>query len=150
MRIAVPILAALVLASCAKPADSAKIEASAGKVELGQMNRDFAAALNARDAARAASCYAEDAVLVPPGEPIVKGRANIEAYWKTAIESGGVRDASVETLDAASSGSLGYEIGSFTLTSNGPNGEPVAERGRYVELLRRGPDGKWYSIAGET
>ena len=45
----------------------------------------------------AASLYTEDAVLIPPGEAIVRGRANIEAYWKAAIESGGVRSASVET-----------------------------------------------------
>jgi len=122
--------------------------ASASKVELGQMNRDFAAALNAKDAKMAASLYTEDAVLIPPGEALVRGRANIEAYWKAAIESGGVRDVSVETIDAQSSGALGYEIGTFALTANGPNGEAVKDKGRYIELLKRGPDGKWYSTAG--
>ena len=123
-------------------------EPSASQVDLGQMNRDFAAALNAKDAKMAASLYTEDAVLIPPGEAIVRGRANIEAYWKAAIESGGVRDASVETIDAQSSGEFGYEIGTFVLTANGPNGEPVKDKGRYIELLKRGPDGKWYSTAG--
>jgi ketosteroid isomerase-like protein len=87
-------------------------------------------------------------VVVPPGEAMVQGRAAIEAYWKTGIEQGGVRDASVETIKAESSGDLGYEIGSFVLTVNGPDGKPVQEHGRYIELLRRGADGKWYSTAG--
>jgi len=123
-------------------------ETSASKAELGQMNRDFASALNAKDAKLAASLYTEDAVLLPPGEAIVRGRANIEAYWKGAIESGGVREVSVETLDAQSSGELGFEIGTFELTANGPDGEPVKDKGRFIELLKRGPDGKWYSTAG--
>lgn len=148
MRVPLLITTALVLAACARPVDSAPAEVSATREELGQMNRDFAAALNAKDAALAASYYAEDAVVIPPGEALVRGRAAIEAYWKAAIESGGVRDASVETVDARSSGAVGWEIGNFTLTANGPTGEPLTEKGRYIELLQRGPDGKWYSIAG--
>lgn len=144
-KIALLIVTVLVLASCSKSGDS---EASASKVELGQMNRDFAAALNAKDAKMAASLYTEDAVLIPPGEDMVRGRENIEAYWKIAIDSGGVRDVSVETIDARSSGVLGYEIGTFELTANGPNGEAMKDTGRYIELLKREPDGKWYSTAG--
>jgi len=141
--------AVFLLASCTATPDGGKTApASATVEELGQMNRDFAAALNAGDAALAASYYTEDAVLIPPGEAMVKGRAAIEAYWKAAIEQGGARDASVETITAESSGDIGYEIGSFRLTANGPDGTPAQDQGRYIELLRRGADGKWYSTAG--
>jgi uncharacterized protein (TIGR02246 family) len=140
--------AALALTACSYSGDATRSEVSASIVELGQMNRDFAAALNAKDAKKAASLYTEDAVLIPPGEPVVRGRASIEEYWKGALESGGVRDVSVETMDALSSGSLGYETGSYKLTATGPNGEVVNQEGRYIELLRRGPDGKWYSTHG--
>ena len=138
----------LVLASCSPAGDAKPAPVSASVEELGQMNRDFAAALNAKDAALAASYYTEAAVVIPPGEAMVQGRAAIEAYWKAAIEQGGVRDASVQTIKAESSGDVGYEIGTFTLTVNGPDGTPVQEHGRYIELLKRGADGKWYSTAG--
>ena len=45
--------------------------------ELSQMNRDFVKALNAKDAVAAANCYTEDAMILPPNEAPVKGRANI-------------------------------------------------------------------------
>lgn len=148
MKIVLLLVAALAFAGCSSPNDSTQAEVSATKVELGQMNRDFAAALNAKDAQAAAALYTEDAVLIPPGEPLVQGRKAIEEYWRGALESGGVRDVSVETMDARSSGSLGYETGSFVLTANGPDGEAVIDRGRYTELLRREPDGRWLSTHG--
>jgi ketosteroid isomerase-like protein len=138
----------LSLSGCSVSEDSMQSEVSASKFELGQMNRDFAAALNAKDAKAAAAAYTEDAVLIPPGEPLVRGRAAIEKYWAGAIELGGIRDVSVESMDALSSGSLGYETGSFVLTVNGPDGEAVIDRGRYIELLRLQPDGQWLSTHG--
>ena len=137
MRTVLLFVVVLTLGACSGQKDATNVEVSASKVELGQMNRDFASALNAKDA-----------VLIPPGEPLVRGREAIEEYWRGAIESGGVRDVSVETMDALSSGSLGYEIGSFVLTTNGADGEAVIERGRYIELLRREPDGRWLSTHG--
>jgi len=148
MRAVLLVVVMFALSGCSGSVDSMQTEVSASKVELGQMNRDFAAALNAKDAKAAAALYTEDAVLIPPGEPVVRGREAIEEYWRGAIESGGVRDVSVETMDALSSGSLGYETGSFVLTANGPDGEAVVDRGRYVELLRREPDGRWLSTHG--
>jgi len=148
MKTVMLLILALTLGGCSGQDASNQAEVSAGKIELGQMNRDFAAALNAKDAKAAAALYTEDAVLIPPGEPLVRGREAIEEYWRGAIESGGVRDVSVETMDALSSGSLGYETGSFVLTANGPDGEAVIDRGRYIELLRREPDGRWLSTHG--
>lgn len=148
MRTIKLLAAVLVLSACADSRDIAGIEASASTFELGQMNRDFAAALNAKDAKAAAALYTEDAVLIPPGEPIVRGRQAIEEYWRAAIELGGVREVSVETMDAGSSGSLGYETGNFRLTVDGPDGSAVVETGRYVELLRRESDGTWRSTHG--
>jgi len=148
MRTALLLVSVFALNACSGPEVPVETEASASRIELGQMNRDFAAALNAKDAKAAAALYAEDAVLIPPGEPIVQGRPAIEEYWREALESGGIRDVSVETMDAQSSGPLGYETGSFVLTVNGPDGEPMVDRGRYIELLRREPDGTWRSTHG--
>lgn len=148
MRNALLFVLVLALSGCSGSEDSMQTEVSASKTELGQMNRDFAAALNAKDAKAAAALYTEDAVLMPPGEPLVRGRKAIEEYWRAAVDSGGVRDVSVETMDALSSGSLGYETGSFVLTANGPDGEAVIDKGRYIELLRREPDGRWLSTHG--
>jgi ketosteroid isomerase-like protein len=91
--------------------------------------------------------YTEDASLIPPGEAIVTGRANIQAYWQGAIDAG-IVDVTVATIATGSDGDLGYEVGRFTMTVRQPDGKEVVERGKYVELLKRGDDGTWKSIYG--
>jgi uncharacterized protein (TIGR02246 family) len=115
--------------------------------ELSQMNRDFAAALNAKDAVAAANCYTEDATILPPNEAPVKGRANIQKYWEGAIAAGAF-DAEVATTETGSNGDLGYEIGRLQMKIKMPDGKIVVERGKYTELLKRGADGKWLSTHG--
>jgi uncharacterized protein (TIGR02246 family) len=117
------------------------------EAELSQMNRDFVKALNAKDAVAAANCYTEDAVLLPPNEGPVKGRANIQQYWAGAIEAGAF-DAEVATTATGSDGDLGYELGRLQMKMKMPDGSIAVERGKYTELLRREPNGKWLSTMG--
>ncbi|WNH13999.1 YybH family protein [Thalassobellus suaedae] len=120
---------------------------SATVEELGQMNRDFAKALNAKDAVAAAAVYSKNASILPPNEPIVTGRANIQAYWQGAIDAG-IIDATVKTIDAKSEGNLGYEIGTFTMRFHGANNDTIVEVGKYTEILERNKKGKWISTYG--
>jgi len=115
--------------------------------ELSQMNRDFATALNNKDALAAANCYTEDATVLPPNEAPVAGRANIQKYWEGAIAAGAFAVA-VATISTGSNGDLGYEIGRFQMSIKDSNGKVTTERGKYIELLKRGEDGKWKSTHG--
>ena len=137
-------LAIATISSCAPAEEKAP---SATTEELGQMNRDFAKALTDHDAEAAANQYAEDAMLLPPGEPMVKGRADIKKYWQGGIDAG-IVEASVKTLDAASDGDLGYEIGTFELKLKDSTGNIIVDKGRYTEILRRDSSGKWISVYG--
>ena len=140
---AVVILSCLAMVGC----NESRTTRSASIEELGQMNRDFAKALIAKDAAAAAMLYDENASLLPPNEPIVTGRDKIQEYWQGLIDAGLV-DVSVRTIDAESDGDLGYEIGTFELKLAGENGETITDGGKYTEILKRDATGKWISIYG--
>jgi len=129
------------LNSCCESTKPATVE------ELGQMNRDFAKALVAGDAAAAASVYDVNASLLPPNEQIITGRADIQAYWQGAIDAGLI-DAKVETIDASSDGELGYEIGTFELKFQLEDGTIITDIGKYTEVLQRNEDGYWISLYG--
>jgi uncharacterized protein (TIGR02246 family) len=115
--------------------------------ELSQMNRDFARALNEKDAVAAANCYMEDATILPPGEAPVSGRANIRQYWEGALAAGAF-DVEVASVSTGSDGNLGYEVGRFQMHIKDSAGNVTTERGKYIELLTRGKDGKWKSTHG--
>ena len=84
-------------------------------------------AVNAGDAAAAAEFYAEDAVLMPPGAERIEGRENIEAFWRDFLKGGAKLDT--ETLDAATGGGIGYEVGTVSVTMPGADA-PLA--GKYI------------------
>jgi ketosteroid isomerase-like protein len=115
--------------------------------ELSQMNKEFAKALLAKDAVAASMLYTEDASLLPPNEPMVTGRKNIQQYWQGLIDAG-IVDVSVNTIATGSDGDLGYEIGRYHLAIRQPDGKDAIEDGKYTELLRRSADGTWKSIYG--
>jgi ketosteroid isomerase-like protein len=115
--------------------------------ELSQMNKDFVKALRAKDATAASMLYMEDASLLPPNEPIVTGRDDIQKYWQGLIDAG-ILDVSVATIATGSNGDLGYEIGRYRLTTGQPKGKVYTENGKYIELLTRTEDGTWKSIYG--
>ena len=101
--------------------------------ELGQMNRDFAKALVAKDALAASLLYDENASILPPNEPIISGRGNIQEYWQGLIDAG-LLDASVQTIDAKSDGDLAYEIGTFKLILLGEKGDTITDTRKYTEI----------------
>ena len=80
------------------------------------------------------SLYTDDAVVLPPGSPIVKGRADIEAFWKKAAE--GLGDAKLTTVDVKPLGpAAARETGHFSLkTKASPSQELV---GKYVVVWEK-------------
>lgn len=95
---------------------------------------EMEAAFKAKDAARLASMYAPSAVLMPPSQEIVKGRAAIEAWFREPMS----RLASVRIFPARSSvsGDAAYEVGTFKTIAEGAK-EPGPITFKYVLLLRR-------------
>ena len=106
------------------------------------------AAIQARDADRVASYYAEDAVLMPVAEAIVEGRAAILAEWRHVFGIPGFANrAQRVAAESSAGGDFGYTRGTYESPMRGPGGEQLLERGKWVSLWKRGADGEWHIIA---
>jgi uncharacterized protein (TIGR02246 family) len=99
---------------------------------LNKLAAEWAAAFNAKDAAKIASFYADDAVVMPPNLPMVKGRANIEAHFKGEIQQGAT-NFQLKPVESAISGPQAFEAGTSTMTL--PGG--LTDRGKYLVVLKR-------------
>ena len=105
-----------------------------GKTEpvLNKMAAAWAAAYNAKDAAKLSSFYTEDAVFMPPNQPPVKGRANIEAQFKREFQEG-FTNLQLKPMESAISGSQAFEAGTSTVTAPGGG----TENGKYLVVLKQ-------------
>lgn len=105
-------------------------------------NLKFAEIFKRGDAAGVAALYTSDARLLPPGVPMMSGAEAIEKFWQAAMNMG-IKEATLETIDVESSGGdLATEIGKFTLGIETPDGERVAQTGKYV-VLWKNDGGTW-------
>src|SRR6516165_9882553 len=108
--------------------------AFAQKAEVEAVNAKWIDFFNKGDFAGVASLYTEDATAFPPGSPMVKGRAAIEAMWKNMAEQ--IADPKLTTLDVKPLGpSAAREIGTFSLKTKGSTPREVT--GKYVVVWEK-------------
>ncbi len=101
-------------------------------------------AYNAGDAKGVAAQYAEDALLMPPGSPGVRGRAAILTFFTKDIadsKAGGVTFVINSPTEVGVSGNMGWESGTYKATVKGA----VVETGKFLSVSRK-MGGKWLYI----
>jgi uncharacterized protein (TIGR02246 family) len=105
-------------------------------------NVKFGEAVRQGDGASLVALYTEDATLLPPDSNMIKGKAGIEAFWKGGLQMG-IKDAVLTTVDVFGGGDLAYEIGRFALKIQPAGAEPLEQKGKYVVVWKRTPEGAW-------
>jgi ketosteroid isomerase-like protein len=88
--------------------------------------------------------YAEDASMLPFGAPIATGADAIRKTWAALMAKPGYSLTFVPTkIEVASAGDMAWEIGTFELRLNDPQGQPMEIPGKYVVTWRKiGPTWK--------
>ena len=82
--------------------------------------------------------YTEDAKLLVPEMPIVKGREAIGQVWAMILGSGGNR-VCVDVHEVEESPDWAYDAGTFQATA--PNGDTL-NAGKYIVIWKRQPSGE--------
>jgi uncharacterized protein (TIGR02246 family) len=111
------------------------------KADIDAANAQFVAAFNKADAAGVARFYTEQATALPPGAPMAKGRAAIQALWQGAMDAGDT-NLSLQALRMDQFGDAAREIGRFSLDAPNPQKQMTHVEGKYVVLWRR-VGGSW-------
>jgi uncharacterized protein (TIGR02246 family) len=108
--------------------------ALAQKAEIEAVNAKWMDFFNKGDFAGIGSLYTDDATAFPPRSAMVRGRAAIEAMWKSMAEQ--VGDPKVTTLEVKPLGpSAASEIGTFSLKTKGSTPKEVS--GKYVVVWEK-------------
>jgi uncharacterized protein (TIGR02246 family) len=134
--------------ACGRPAAPAAAAAAAPLTAADQAairatDTAFATAAGAGDAAGVAAIYLPDARLMPPNVPTVNGRDGIQRFWGGLFDAYRVR-ITVTADEIEGSGDLAYARGHYTLDlTPKAGGPPTHDEGKFLEILRRKPDGSW-------
>lgn len=108
-----------------------------------RLDVEFMRTVNAKDAAGVAGAfYAPDAVLMPPNQPLVKGRSQIRAFFQGLLDTG-LSKIQIKTTKVESGGDFAYGRGVYSLLITPPDGPPVHDTGKYVVVYRRQRNRSW-------
>jgi uncharacterized protein (TIGR02246 family) len=118
--------------------DEAKIRA---------LDADWVKAVAAKDAARCASLYADNASLMVPGAPIATGKDAIQKAWTDMMATPGTSlTFSPAKIEVSRSGDLAYDLGDYEETGKDKKGKSQTVKAKYVVIWGKQADGTWKAL----
>jgi uncharacterized protein (TIGR02246 family) len=131
----------LIAAGCA-PA-SAPVDTSADVAAITALAEREMAAFTAADTAALEAVFAADALLMAPGEPVVRGLPAM-ITWTRAMHEAFTVAGEYTSSDVTVAGDLAVQrfTGRLTLTPKA-GGDAMSETVKGIHVLRRQPDGSW-------
>ena len=141
--------AVLVLAACGSRSGDSRsaLPAELSGSDLAGIRRTdsaFVAAANAGDVDGVAAVYADDAALLPPNLPPQRGRTAIRGFWGGFLKAYTISfEVTADVTEGR--GDLAYNVGHYRLTAvpKEKANPGMADEGKFVEILKRQPDGTW-------
>jgi len=91
--------------------------------------------------------YTDDASILAPNAPVASGKPAIHAVWASLIGPGTSISWQADKVEVARSRDLAYIQGTYQLTMKDAQGNPVNDKGKFVEVWKKQSDGKWKVVA---
>ena len=153
----IPVLAlaaALLLAGCAGSGGSAPSAGETAKAhdDAVQALKDTEAAwvndIRSKDVEKWVSYYTDDASVLMVNAPVATGKDAIRNMLGPLMSDPAFAlQFSASRVEVAASNDLGFTEGTYSMTMTNPKTKkPVTEKGKYLTVFRRLPDGSWKSV----
>ncbi|HXZ11657.1 MAG TPA: SgcJ/EcaC family oxidoreductase [Candidatus Sulfotelmatobacter sp.] len=127
----------------AAPPDTRKADEAA----IRAASAEWSKASEAKDLEKSVSYYADDAVFLVDKGALVKGKDAIRLAWKDALAPEAPTLTFATTyVEVARSGDIGYEYGTYDLTTPSKKGPPKVDKGKYATVWKKQADGNWKAI----
>lgn len=106
--------------------------------------QEYGDSLVAKDADRWGTLWTEDGLQMPPGEPLIDGRAALVSSVNAMFDFMTVTDMEVNTQEIQVAGDWAYARGNYTLTYEMNDGSDAGViDGKYLTIFQKQTDGSW-------
>jgi ketosteroid isomerase-like protein len=138
---------AIVWALCA--CSSSRFNAASASEALLRRDTEWANAATAgKDVDQIVSYWSDDALVMFPGQPTIKGKQAIRAFVASSLAAPGFSiHWNSEKPEFSPDGKLAYLRGTTQMTVPGPDGKPATVHLRGLTVWRMEPDGQWRCVA---
>ena len=121
-------------AGCSSASANPPVDIAAVTQQLIAHGDSLIAAEDAKDSVRAASYYADDAIMLPGDMPAVKGRAEIGKFYALLLPMVSAHSATRTRLEVSASGDMAWEHGINRVTLTG---EKMPTVGKYAAVWKK-------------
>ncbi len=121
------------------------LDLNSEKARLLRRDAEWAAAASeGRDVELILSFWTDDAVVLPPGLPVIAGKNALREYVEGSMKIPGFRISWTSTdVTLSDDATLGYIFSRNIVQMNASDGTPTSTEGRAVTVWRRESDGEW-------
>jgi ketosteroid isomerase-like protein len=146
MVVIAPLVAAVLL-STGGCSSTPEVNLVAEEKAIRDTETQFAKAAAAKDVDQVVAFYAEDAVLLPPGEAMATGKAAIRTSWAETLALPDLELTWTPTkIEVAKSGDLAYDFGTYAMSHKDASGKVVNDQGKYETVWKKGATGGWKAV----
>ncbi len=133
-----------IITACSQP-DTHDADVKAIQAIETQWNQDYAS----KDLSKIVAHYADNAVVMAPGEPSTSGRDAIRSLLQKMVADPALSlKFQSANVVVAKSGDIGYTQGIYTMAMTDPvTKQVVHDHGSYVTTYTKQPDGTWKAVA---
>lgn len=138
------LITALLVATIAMPAHHTVSASPKATIEtLKHLEAEFMKAASEKGSQGYMSYYAENAVELPNGAPLIAGKVEIAKGMGFLDDKNNSLTWTPVGGDISASGDLGYTYGTFEFRSTDKEGKPHVEHGKYTSIWKLQSDGSW-------
>jgi len=139
-------LAGSLVISCAQPQPAAPPDTrAADEAAIRNADADWSKTAQTKQADAWVAFYSDDAVVLPPNAPAADNKDSIRKAIADLLALPGL-SVSWQAVKVEAAGDIGYDRGTYELTSKNAKGKPTTDHGKYVAIWKKQSDGSWKCI----
>ena len=143
MKFQIIFLLTLLITGCNETSVDRKAEGE----KLMQLSREWSTSAASNNLDKTLSYWADDAVVMSPGQPVIKGKKAIREMMESTAKIPGFRIRwEPLSVEVSQSGDMAYMIEKNQVTVNDSLGHPITELNKAVTVWKKQPDGSWKNV----